>query len=105
MKFLIDENLPPRLAAWLNARGHDAAHIREFSLLGASDEAVTALARSQDRVVITQDADFAPPPVGIRVLRLGVGNMPTQALVAWLETRLGAAITQIENGAQIVTLE
>lgn len=34
MKFLVDENLPPKLAVWITSKGHDAIHIRELGLLG-----------------------------------------------------------------------
>ncbi|MGH7886297.1 MAG: DUF5615 family PIN-like protein [Candidatus Binatia bacterium] len=30
MKFLVDAQLPPRLARWLQAEGHEAAHTRDL---------------------------------------------------------------------------
>ena len=104
MKFLVDENLPPRLAAWLSARGHDAVHVRNASLLGANDGAVTTFAKREGRIVVTQDADFDPPPSGLKVLRLGLGNAPAATLLVWLEPRLESAIAQLESGAPLVTL-
>ncbi|MHB1711261.1 MAG: DUF5615 family PIN-like protein [Acidimicrobiales bacterium] len=35
MKFLLDENLSPLLAEFLNVAGHDALHVRDIGLLTA----------------------------------------------------------------------
>lgn len=105
MKFLIDENLPPRLAGWLNARGHDAIHVRDCGLLGAADSALAELASREGRVIVTQDADFERPRPGVRALRLGLGNASASALIAWLAPRLEKALAQFASGATAVTLE
>ncbi len=105
MKFLIDENLPPRLAAWLNARGHQAIHVGECGLLGAGDGAVAASAAREGRIIVTQDADFEHPIVGVRALRLGLGNASTAALIAWLAPRLDTALARFESGETVVVLE
>jgi predicted nuclease of predicted toxin-antitoxin system len=59
MKFLVDAQLPQRLARWLRAKGHDAVHTRE--LPGGNrtgDAVVNELSISEQRVVITKDEDF-----------------------------------------------
>jgi hypothetical protein len=33
VKFLVDVNLPPRLARWLSSRGHEAKHLADLALL------------------------------------------------------------------------
>lgn len=58
MRFLVDENLSPRLADNLAGQGHDAVHVRDLDLAHADDLAVLAYARSDDRVVVTADTDF-----------------------------------------------
>lgn len=59
MRFLLDENLSPRICALLNAAGHDAEHVRDRGLAGASDHDVLAAASADDRVVVTADTgDF-----------------------------------------------
>jgi hypothetical protein len=44
VKLLIDENLPPRLAALLSEAGHDAAHVRDLDAAGSSDPQIIDLA-------------------------------------------------------------
>ncbi|MBI2906974.1 MAG: DUF5615 family PIN-like protein [Chloroflexi bacterium] len=56
---LLDENLPPGLAADLRALGYDATHVREAGLKGRRDSEVIAFACTTRRCLITLDADFA----------------------------------------------
>ncbi len=58
MKFLIDQNRSPRLAALLRAAGHDAVHTLELGLERAEDDTLLRLAAEQQRVVVTGDTDF-----------------------------------------------
>lgn len=37
MRFLIDEQLPTALARWIVSQGHDAQHVFDVGLGGASD--------------------------------------------------------------------
>jgi predicted nuclease of predicted toxin-antitoxin system len=59
MKFLVDAQLPRRIAVWLCEHGHDALHT--LDLPGAnrtSDAEIITRADQERRVVITKDADF-----------------------------------------------
>ncbi len=58
MRFLIDANLSPRVAADLNAAGHDAVHVFERELGEASDHVILEAARADERVIISSDTDF-----------------------------------------------
>lgn len=58
MRFLIDNNLPPRFAEQLRSAGHDAVHIREVASPKADDEQITEQARREARIIIAQDTDF-----------------------------------------------
>lgn len=59
MRFLIDENLSPRICALLTAGGHHATHIRDYSMASASDQQVIAKAAAEGLTLITADrGDF-----------------------------------------------
>lgn len=58
MKLLLDQGLPRSAAALLRATGIDTVHTGEIGLATADDEAIIQVARQQERVIITLDADF-----------------------------------------------
>ena len=60
MRYLLDENTPPRLAELLRERGYDALHVREAGRRGLSDAAQLAFAAEQDRVFVSRDYDDMP---------------------------------------------
>jgi predicted nuclease of predicted toxin-antitoxin system len=58
VKFLVDMPLPPALARWLAAQGHDAVHASTIGLDRAADTEIIAYALSDSRTVVTADLDF-----------------------------------------------
>jgi predicted nuclease of predicted toxin-antitoxin system len=76
-RFLIDENLSPRIAQELRMKhGYDALHVNEVGLQGAADGAVLSYAVAENRVLITNNGnDFrklarrAPNHPGLGVIR------------------------------------
>lgn len=77
MKFKTDENLPAEAATVLREAGYDAETVWDEALTGADDTIIAGRIRTEDRVLITLDLDFAnirsyPPEdyPGIIVLRL-----------------------------------
>lgn len=59
MRLLVDQNLARRVAALLCQAGHDAVHVAERGLAAADDEEILTVAVAEDRVVISEDTDFA----------------------------------------------
>jgi predicted nuclease of predicted toxin-antitoxin system len=59
MRFLVDENLSPRVAALIRDSGLDATHVLEHGLGGAPDTRVAALAVAESRTIISSDSDFS----------------------------------------------
>ena len=49
MRFLVDNQLPAALAAWLRQQGHEAEHVLDFQLAQAKDNPIWqhAQARAQ----------------------------------------------------------
>ena len=59
MKFLVDAQLPVRLARLLQETGYDTIHTRELPQQNATpDSIINSLSIQQERVVITKDSDF-----------------------------------------------
>lgn len=58
MRYLVDANLSPVVAERLRDAGHDAVHVADLGLLTASDEEILDRAATDDRVIISADADF-----------------------------------------------
>ena len=59
MRFLVDAQLPPALARWLAAKGHEAEHIGDKRMETASDAAIWNYALSSSAAIVTKDEDFA----------------------------------------------
>lgn len=58
MKFLADENIAKSTLSQLRNMGYDVIHVLEAGLVGYPDEDVMALAKSEQRVIVTHDKDF-----------------------------------------------
>jgi predicted nuclease of predicted toxin-antitoxin system len=91
--FLLDENMPKRVAHILRAAGYPAARVIEVGLRAKPDSLIFAYARSRRLIIITRDADyldaarFRPPHAGILVLKF-----PSGTSIADLSTALMAAL-------------
>lgn len=59
MRVKLDENLPVRIKAILQVRGHDVDTVPEEQLSGCPDASVWAAACAEGRMLITQDLDFS----------------------------------------------
>jgi predicted nuclease of predicted toxin-antitoxin system len=90
VRFKLDENLSPTLAAGFLSAGHEAHSVLDQSLGGATDPRVLEVCRLETRALITLDVGFAniqryPPSQypGIMVLRLGThAHGPVAAALA-----------------------
>ena len=78
MRVKLDENLPIQLKSLFTEFGHDASTVLDEGIGGATDAEVASTCLAENRVLVTQDLDFAniriyPPSQypGIVVLRLG----------------------------------
>ena len=57
-KFLIDENLSPLLAPFLQSLGYAATSVKDVGLNGQSDKVIIAKAKKNKWIVVTQDLGF-----------------------------------------------
>ena len=59
MKFLVDAQLPRRLARWLQQRGHDVVHTLDLAQKNrTADSSLLAQTHTEQRALITKDTDF-----------------------------------------------
>ncbi len=60
MTFIVDEQLPYKLAIWLRKKGYNAIHADEISHTAGrlTDVAICKFADAHDYIVVTKDEDF-----------------------------------------------
>ena len=59
MRFLVDAQLPRRLANWLRSEGHDAVHTLDLPDGNRTrDSELNAISVRERRTIITKDEDF-----------------------------------------------
>jgi len=107
VKLLLDQGLPRSAATLLREQGFDTVHVGDVEMWAAEDVEILALARLQNRVIVTLDADFHallalsgaqfPSVIRIRIEGLKAGALVallSQVLVEWGNSlELGAVVT------------
>ena len=107
MRLLLDMNLPPAMAEWLRAEGHDAVHVREIGLADSPDHSVFARAAEDARIVVTFDLDFGEvialrgaSGAGVALLRLRLARQ--SRLRERFRVVIAEAAEALEAGAIVV---
>ena len=94
MKFLVDAQLPWRLAGWLREAGHEARHTLELPLGNRTpDRDLVELAAREQCVMITKDSDFVQSFLlngEPALLLISTGNIANHDLERLLRQELGA---------------
>lgn len=109
MKFLVDENLPVDLAAWLRRAGFEARHVRETGLARAPDRQIALRARRERDVIITQDRDIADagggdPAFWLQVVWVRLGNASIDHLLKVWAAEWGRVRAELDEGRELVEL-
>ena len=96
ISLLADENISPQSADHLEALGYSCRSLRRDGPRGLTDAEIIALAKTEERIILTQDLDFGEVyylaekgTVGILVLRLRYQTV--EAVNATLERFLRSA--------------
>lgn len=106
MRFLVDAQLPPALARWLAANGHEAAHVGDLEMQAASDAAIWDYALSSSSTIVTKDEDFAQRKTlsgnGPLVVWVRLPNTRQRYLLTWFETVLPDILAALARGETLV---
>lgn len=106
MNFLVDAQLPPGLAKWIEDQGHSAIHVISLSLINASDREIWDRAVDTNAIIVTKDEDFsvrkAMAITGPTIVWLRIGNATNRALLEWLEPRWTSILQLIADGNQLI---
>ncbi len=109
MKFKIDENLPAEAADTLKNAGFDAHTVGDETLSGADDETVASTSRSEGRILVTLDLDFAnirayPPGEHAGIVVLRVKHQDKSTVLAHLR-RLATALAYRDPTGELWILD
>ena len=93
MRFLVDAQLPRRLALRLQEAGHDALHTLDLPDGNrTTDATISAISAQEQRVVMTKDADFVNSFLLVhqpyKLLPISTGNIKNADLEALLLSHL-----------------
>ena len=101
MKFIVDEQLPFKLASWLTKQGHDAFHISVLaSGESITDDTICMISMSEERTVITKDSDFWDTYLikeqPYKLLYITTGNISNKDLLTLFEANFSLMLELIK---------
>jgi predicted nuclease of predicted toxin-antitoxin system len=104
MKFLVDAQLPRRMAAWLAAAGCDAVHTLDLPDGNRTTDAqVIALADREQRAVVTKDAGFVDSHVlnarPAKLLLVSTGNISNRDLEALVVPLIADIVREFQTNS------
>jgi predicted nuclease of predicted toxin-antitoxin system len=106
MRFLLDANLPARLAQAFIDAGHDCEHMEDLLPRYAPDTAIARIANDSGAVLVSRDADFVlfskDGLLTVPLIWVRLGNLRRAAMASAIRARLPALVVAIEAGAPIV---
>jgi predicted nuclease of predicted toxin-antitoxin system len=101
VRFLLDQNLSPRLCNSLRDLCEEAVHVRDVELEKATDATVWKFAGENGYIIVTKDSDFnqlsllfGHPP---KIIWIGLGNCTTRDIEFVLQARRSDLIAFSED--------
>lgn len=93
MKFIVDAQLPIRLAKFLQNLGYDTLHTKDLPQQNTtSDSTINEISIRDERIVITKDSDFVDSFLAIqqpyKLLLISTGNIKNSELEDLFATNL-----------------
>jgi len=110
MRFGVDANLSPRVAASLSSAGFGSIHVGDVGLLTAADQAILDYAAVNELVIVSADTDFGELLAVTRgavrpsvVLLRSADRLSPAEQAALLAANLPAVADELKTGA-VVTI-
>ena len=108
LRFLVDAQLPPALARWLEQQGHEAEHVYDIGLASAPDRDIWNHAARHDAAIVTKDEDFVAfrtiADDGPAVVWIRIGNATSRALIERLSSQLPAVEQGLTAGERLIEI-
>ncbi len=109
MKFLIDANLPFKLASSLKEKGYDVIHTDDLpDKEKTKDKEIREVSTEQNRVIITKDSDFLDSHIinGIpsKLLLVSTGNIINKSLIQLFDVHF-ESIVDLFNSYDLIELD
>jgi len=109
-QLLLDQGLPRSAAQLLRGLGIDAVHVGEINAATATDMEILELARRQQRIVVTLDADFhallaLAGESSPSVIRFRLQGLHSEALVVIIQKVLARCSEDLIQGALVTVTE
>lgn len=103
MKFLMDAQIPRRLARILTTLGHDAVHTLDLPDGNrTSDERIREIADADSRAVVTKDRDFVDSFIvrgsPARLILVTTGNIHNNELIDLFVRRIPEIESSLRSG-------
>lgn len=107
MKFIVDQQLPRKLAAWIRAKGCEATHVRELGLEHAEDRTIWQSADATGAIIVSKDEDFSVivgRSGGPQVVWVRLGNCGNDDLLAHMQNNWASLLAELTAGVQLIEL-
>jgi len=109
MRWLLDQGLPRSAATILSASCEDAVHVGDIGMAEAPDTSILRHALTEDRILVTLDADFhsllamdgASKPSVIRIREEGLKGAELAALILGIGNQFK---TELQGGCVMTFL-
>ncbi len=108
MRFLVDAQLPPALARWIAAQGHEAQHVADLGMTSAADREIWDKAIELKSAIVSKDEDFIQLNLkdgGPQIVWVTFGNTSKAALITKMEKAFPQIVKALEAGEQIVEVQ
>jgi predicted nuclease of predicted toxin-antitoxin system len=107
VNFLVDHQLPPVIARFLETHGHSAKHVRELGFKEAEDAVIWQYAVANDMTVISKDQDFyfiATSASAGNLVWVRIGNCRKRMLFETFKMHLPQILEAFESDSRIIEI-